>query len=410
MIADAPRVRADRRRGLRIGRFGVGTLAPMARNAASRKPSSTPRPSSARKSAPPPPKGLTYKAAGVDIDAGDEVVDRIKPIVRRTHSPRVIGRHGAFAAMFRLDFNEKLFKRNYKDPVLVACTDGVGTKVKLAADFKVYDTVGIDCVAMNVNDIIVQGAEPLFFLDYLGLSRLDPDDTTAMIAGVAKGCEIAGCSLIGGECAEMPDIYAPGDFDVAGFCVGVVELKRATNPEKVRKGDVVIGLMSSGVHSNGYTLVRRIVADAKLDYRKKYAELGGMRLIDVLLEPTRIYAKPIVKLLAGYQRVTAVTGMAHITGGGLPGNVNRALPDDVDAVIDPASWTPHPIFPFLEKHGGVDRREMFRVFNMGIGYTVIVRPAHVKPVMAKLRRLGEKPAIIGEIVKGSGAVRIAGID
>jgi phosphoribosylformylglycinamidine cyclo-ligase len=263
---------------------------------------------------------------------------------------------------------------------------------------------------MNVNDLIVQGAEPLFFLDYLGLSKLDPDDTTAMIAGVAKGCEIAGCSLIGGECAEMPDIYAPGDFDVAGFCVGVVELKRATNPEKVRKGDVVIGLMSSGVHSNGYTLVRRIVADAGLDYRKKYAELGGKRLIDVLLEPTRIYAKPIVKLLAGYQRVTAVTGMAHITGGGLPGNVNRALPADVDAVIDPSSWTPHAIFPFLEKHGGVERKEMFRVFNMGIGYTVIVRPAHVKPVMAKLRRLGEKPAIIGEIVKGSGEVRIVGLD
>ncbi len=371
--------------------------------------------SASKKSAAKPvkasaPRGLTYAQAGVDIDAGDEVVERIKPIVRRTHSPRVMGLHGAFAGMFRLDNNRKLFKRNYKNPVLVACTDGVGTKVKLAAEFKIYDTVGIDCVAMNVNDLIVQGAEPLFFLDYLGLSKLDPVDTTAMIAGVAKGCEIAGCALIGGECAEMPDIYAPGDFDVAGFCVGVVELERTKNALRAQVGDLVIGLMSSGVHSNGYTLVRRIVKDAKLDYRKKYAPLGSTRLIDVLLEPTRIYAKEIVALIDSLGTTRAISGMAHITGGGLPGNVCRALHDDVDVVIDPTTWIPPAIFPFLQKHGGVESAEMFRVFNMGIGYTIIVRPLAVERVMRTLKKLDEKPIVIGSVVKGKGDARILGVE
>ena len=351
-------------------------------------------------------KPLTYAESGVDINAGDEVVERIKPILRRTHTPRVIGMHGAFAGMFRLDFNQQLFKRNYRDPVLVACTDGVGTKVKLAADAKIYDGVGIDCVAMNVNDLIVQGAEPLFFLDYLGLSKLCPTDTTAMIEGVARGCELAGCALIGGECAEMPDIYSPGDFDVAGFCVGVVELKRVIDPARVRKGDIIIGLAASGLHSNGYTLVRRIIKDEKLDLKKAYPGFGGKKLIDELLEPTRIYAKPIVKLLASYKRIMAVSGMAHITGGGLPGNVSRALPSTFDARIDCTTWKPHPIFGFLQERGGIERDEMFRVFNMGIGYTLIVRPTHAKKVVAALKRSGEKPTIIGEIVKGTGEVQL----
>ncbi|MFZ9915669.1 MAG: phosphoribosylformylglycinamidine cyclo-ligase [Phycisphaerales bacterium] len=347
-------------------------------------------------------KPLTYAAAGVDIDAGDEVVDRIKPIVRRTYSPRVLGLHGAFAGMFKLNGAG----RKYKDPVLVGCTDGVGTKVKLAAEFKVYDSVGIDCVAMNVNDLIVQGAEPLFFLDYLGLSKLDPANTTAMIAGVAKGCEIAGCALIGGECAEMPDIYAPGDFDVAGFCVGVVEHARLKRQPKVRAGDIVLGLASSGVHSNGYTLVRRIVKDAGLSYTKKYAELGGKRLIDVLLEPTRIYARQIVGMLAKLGGKEAVTGMAHITGGGLPGNVCRALGGDVDAVIHADAWNPPAIFPFLQEHGGVETEEMYRVFNMGIGYTIIVRPKMAATVMKVLRGLGENPVPIGIVTKGKGDARV----
>jgi phosphoribosylformylglycinamidine cyclo-ligase len=377
--------------------------------------------------APKAKRPLTYAEAGVNIEAGDEVVDRIKPILRRTYGPRVIGKHGAFAGMFRLDYNQQLFKRNYKEPVLVACTDGVGTKVKIAADHKVYGTVGIDCVAMNVNDLIVQGAEPLFFLDYLGLSKLDPAATTEMIEGVAKGCELAGCALLGGECAEMPDIYAPGDFDIAGFAVGVVELDRAMDPLRVKKGDVVIGLASSGVHSNGYTLVRKIVERAGLDLGKGYPELDAKpgpkagkrtktstsaaqrRLVDVLLEPTRIYAKPIVKLLATYRKKKVVSGMAHITGGGLPGNVCRALPEDVDAVIDCTSWKPPAIFPFLQRHGGVESAEMYRVFNMGVGYVVIVRPAFAESVIEKLRTYGEKAFVIGEIAKGKGEVQLVGM-
>ena len=351
-------------------------------------------------------KPLTYAAAGVDIDAGDEVVDRIRPIVARTYSKRVMGLHGAFAGMFRLNGAG----RRYKDPVLVGCTDGVGTKVKLAAEFRIYDTVGIDCVAMNVNDLIVQGAEPLFFLDYLGLSKLDPTETTAMIAGVAKGCEIAGCALIGGECAEMPDVYAPGDFDVAGFCVGVVEHARVKRQPKVKVGDVVLGLASSGVHSNGYTLVRRIVRDAGLSYARKYAELGGRRLIDVLLEPTRIYARQIIGLLDVLESPGKgrglVSGMAHVTGGGLPGNVCRALGPKVDAVIASKAWEPPAIFPFLQKHGGVETAEMFRVFNMGIGFVVIVRPDAAATVMKALRKLGEDPRPIGVVEKGRGDCRV----
>lgn len=350
-------------------------------------------------------RGLTYAESGVDIDAGEEVVRLIKPALRRTHSQRVMGMHGAFAGMFRLDFNDTLFKRNYTDPVLVACTDGVGTKVKLAAERRSFGTVGIDCVAMNVNDLIVQGAEPLFFLDYLGLSRVDPPETASIIEGVARGCEIAGCSLIGGECSEMPDIYAPGDFDIAGFAVGVVELSRAVDPERVEAGDVVIGLESSGVHSNGFSLVRRIVADSKLDLDNVYPGTGDDRkLADVLLEPTRIYSRPIVKLLSGYKIKKIVSGMAHITGGGLPGNVDRALHDEVDAIIDLDTWEVPQLFRFLQESGGVSEAEMFRVFNMGIGFILIVRPTFADAIFRKLKRSGESPIVLGKIVEGGGHV------
>ena len=372
--------------------------------------------------APEVKPGLTYAQAGVDIDAGDEVVDRIKPVLKRTHGPRVLGRHGAFAGMFRLDYNEKLFKRNYRDPVLVACTDGVGTKVLLAAERRIFDTVGIDCVAMNVNDLIVQGAEPLFFLDYLGLSKVTPAETAAMIEGVARGCEIAGCALLGGECAEMPDIYRAGDFDIAGFAVGVVELDRAMDAARVKKGDVVIGLASSGIHSNGYSLVRRIVKDAGLDLDRAYPEVAGAaggpaaaggdapagrRLIDLLLEPTRIYARPIVKLLNSYRRKKVVSGMAHITGGGIPGNLCRAMPARLDAVVDRGAWTVPPLFRFLQRHGGVGEEEMWRVFNMGVGYMLVVRPTFVDGVMRKLRKYGETPFVCGQVEKGQGEVRWA---
>ena len=353
------------------------------------------------------PRGLTYRDSGVDIDAADRAVDLFGPIVRRTYGPRVLASHGAFAGMLRLDYNEKLFKRNYKDPVLVACTDGVGTKVKLAAEAGIFDTVGIDCVAMNVNDLIVQGAEPLLFLDYLGLHQLDPATTARMVDGVAKGCEIAGCALLGGECAEMPDVYAKGDFDIAGFTVGVVELARAIDPVRVRKDDVVIGLASSGIHSNGYALVRRIVKDAGLDLSRIYPELGERPLIEVLLEPTRIYVKPILKLLAGYRRKKAVSGMAHITGGGLPGNLCRALPKSFDAEIDLSAWEVPPVFRFLQQHGGVCEEEMFRVFNMGIGFTLVVRPTFAEAAMRKLAKSGERVFRLGRIVKGSGEVRLA---
>ncbi|NNF43239.1 MAG: phosphoribosylformylglycinamidine cyclo-ligase [Phycisphaerales bacterium] len=358
---------------------------------------------------PTPNQPMTYAASGVDIEAGDRAVGLIEQLTRRTHGPRVMAESGAFAAMFRLDYNEKLFKRNYTDPVLVACTDGVGTKVKLAIEMGVLDTVGIDCVAMNVNDLVVQGAEPLFFLDYLGLNRQDPEQTAAIVRGVSRGCEIAGCALIGGECAEMPAIYAEGDFDLAGFAVGVVELSRAIDPERVEAGDQIIGLASDGVHSNGFSLVRAILREKKLSLDERDPALAAEdgvapTLGETLLTPTRIYAQPIVKLLRQYKIKRVVSGMAHITGGGLPGNVNRALPDGLDARIRRDAWTVPPIFDVLQKHGDIDDEEMFRVFNMGIGYVLIVRPAFANSILQQLTRSGERPALIGEVVAGRGEV------
>ncbi len=349
---------------------------------------------------------MTYAGAGVDIDAGDRSVELIEHMMRRTHGPRVIGKHGAFAGMFRLDYNEKLFKRNYKDPVLIACTDGVGTKVKLAAEMGIYNTVGIDCVAMNVNDLIVQGGEPLFFLDYLGVNKVVPERIAQMVEGVARGCELAGCALLGGETAEMPDVYHEGDFDIAGFAVGVVELERAMNPLRVQVGDVVIGLASSGIHSNGYSLVRRILDRRKLKLSQKHEVLGGRTLGDVILEPTRIYAKSITKLLRGYRVKKVISGMAHITGGGLPGNLCRALPEKLDARIDTNAWEVPEIFNLLQKQGNVDAAEMFRVFNMGVGYTLIVRPSFTDSVLKQLTKQGEQAFVLGEIIKGQGEVQL----
>ena len=353
--------------------------------------------------------GMTYAEAGVDIEAGDRLVDLIKPAVRRTHGQRVMGQHGAFAGMFRLDFNESIFQKNYKDPVLVACTDGVGTKVKLAAELGIIDTVGIDCVAMNVNDLIVQGAEPLFFLDYLGLHTQDPETTTKIVEGVARGCEIAGCALLGGECAEMPDIYSEGDFDIAGFAVGVVELRRAIDPVRAKVGDVLIGLPSSGVHSNGFSLVRRIISTRKIRLDRGHADLGGETLGSLLLEPTRIYAKPIVKLLRHYRVKKVVSTMAHITGGGLSGNLPRMLPPTLDAVIDVRTWEVPAIFDFLQRRGDVEQDEMYRVFNMGIGYVLAVRPSFADSVVRQLQDSGESARIIGRLAKGSGTVKMKGL-
>lgn len=348
---------------------------------------------------------MTYADSGVDINAGDKMVDMITHHVKRTYGPRVLASHGGFAGMFRLDFNEKLFSRNYKDPVLVSCTDGVGTKVKLAAELKIYNTVGIDLVAMSVNDLIVQGAEPLFFLDYLAVNKLDPEIATQMVEGVSIGCVQAGAALLGGETAEMPDVYAPGEFDMAGFAVGVCELKKVVNGQRAEAGDVIIGLSSSGIHSNGYSLVRAIVKEAKLDLNQIYPILDPTQTLgQVLLTPTKIYAKSIIALLRSYKQKQPVTAMSHITGSGLPGNVPRTLGTRLNAKIDLNSWQRPAIFDFLQKLGNVADAEMLDVFNMGIGYVVMVKPHFAESVVQQLRKSGEKAQIIGKLTKGSGKV------
>jgi phosphoribosylformylglycinamidine cyclo-ligase len=352
-------------------------------------------------------KPMTYADSGVDINAGDRMVEMIRHHMSRTHGPRVLGPHGAFAGMFRLDFNEKLFKRNYRDPVLVACCDGVGTKVLMAIEMGVHDTVGIDLVAMNVNDMIVQGAEPLLFLDYIGTSKLDPAWMTDIVKGVADGCKLADCALLGGETAEMPDVYDAGEYDLAGFAVGVVELERAIDPTRVKAGDVVLGLASSGVHSNGYTLVRAIVKQARLKLDKVYKELDAERTLgQVLLEPTRIYVKPITRVLRHYRVKKVISGMAHITGGGLVGNINRALPKNLNAKIQRKAWDVPPVFKFLAEKGKMDQDEVDRVFNQGIGYCLIVRPDFADSITKQLEASYETVYRLGTIVKGKGEVEL----
>lgn len=382
---------------------------------------------------------LTYASAGVDINEKDSFTESLVSTMRKTFGPRVIPNPGGFAGLFRLDYKKGLFSRNYKDPVLVACCDGVGTKVKLAADLGIFNTVGIDLVAMNVNDLIVQGAEPLIFLDYIAVPTVDKKMLAAIVEGVAEGCRQSGCALLGGETANMPDVYRPGDFDLAGFCVGVVELKRAINPTRVQPGDVILGLASSGIHSNGYSLVRKVVEHAGLDLGKVYAELsevaewhsgkvakrgtapkkkttkkngangGAKSLGQVLLTPTRIYAGNIVKLQRNYRVKNVISGMAHITGSGLADNLVRSIPKNCDAVIDRATWPVPPVFTFLQKHGNISDDEMKRVFNLGIGYCVIVRKAFADSIKEQLEKLGESVYVIGEVVKGKGLVKERGL-
>jgi phosphoribosylformylglycinamidine cyclo-ligase len=350
-------------------------------------------------------KYITYEQAGVSIDANDEMIEQIYASVVSTFGPRVVENKNGFAGMFRLDYDEKLFKKNYKNPVLVACTDGVGSKVQLAAMIKKYDTVGIDLVAMNVNDMLVQGAEPLFFLDYLGVHKLEPAIIAEMVKGIAAGCRIADCALIGGETAEMPDTYAEGDFDMAGFAVGIVERKKVITGRNVRVGDVILGLASSGLHSNGFSLVRNICFKRlKLRIADCIDELDGAALGNVLLEPTRIYVRSIVKLLSQYKVKEVVHAMAHITGGGLEGNVPRVIPANCDAVINKSSWPVPKIFTFLQKKGPVKELEMFRVFNMGIGYVLIVAEDFADSIAKKLTRFGEKVYKIGRITTGTNRV------
>jgi phosphoribosylformylglycinamidine cyclo-ligase len=350
-------------------------------------------------------RGITYRDSGVDLDAADEMVDRIGPAVRRTYGPRVIPAHGAFAGLFRLDYDERLFKRNYREPVLVACTDGVGSKVLLAAETRRLDTVGIDLVAMNVNDMLTMGAEPLFFLDYVAVHKLAPSDVASLVEGVAAGCEQAGCALLGGETAEMPDVYRRGEFDLAGFAVGVVERSRMLYPSRVQAGDELVGVASSGLHSNGYSLARRVLLKAAgLKLGERVRGLGET-LADALLRPTKIYVRAVHRVLDHYAQRLPVGGMAHITGSGLPGNVVRILPDDLDAVIRRGSWDMPPIFGLLERHG-VAEDEMYRVFNMGIGFVLSVRPKSAGMVIRLLEKAGERAWRIGKVRRGQGRVEI----
>lgn len=350
-------------------------------------------------------KFINYEQAGVSIDANDEMVERIHDSVAGTFGPRVMTFKGGFAGMFRLDYDERLFKRNYKNPVLVACTDGVGSKVQLAVAMKKYDTVGIDLVAMSVNDMLVQGAEPLFFLDYLAVNKLEPGVVAEMVKGIAAGCRLADCALLGGETAEMPDTYRKDDFDMAGFAVGVVERRKIIDGKNIRKGDVILGLASSGLHSNGFTLVRNICFKRSgLRVSDAIDELDGANLGEVLLEPTRIYVRPVIKLLSQYKVKQIVHGMAHITGGGLVGNIPRVLPKDCDAVIRKSSWQIPKIFTFLQDKGPIEEAEMFRVFNMGIGFVLIVAEDFADSITTKLKRYGEKVYRIGRVITGSGKV------
>jgi phosphoribosylformylglycinamidine cyclo-ligase len=351
-------------------------------------------------------KALTYQQAGVDIGVSDQWTETIKTMVRRTYSPRVLSGVGGFAGLFRLDYDERLFKRNYRQPVLVACTDGVGTKILVAKEARKLDTVGIDLVAMNVNDMIVCGAEPLFFLDYLAVGKLDPAGAAQLLKGITDGCQQAECALIGGETAEMPDLYANEEFDLAGFAVGVVELKHVVNGTRVRPGDTILGVASSGLHSNGFTLARRILFDGQ--GLRFYDELPGFNcsVAEELLRPTKIYARSVIKVLRRYRVKQPVTAMAHITGGGLVGNLPRVLPPDCRAVIHTDAWPAPKIFTYLQDKGPVSRVEMFRVFNMGIGLVLVVRPTFANAIMRTLTKAGETVYEIGRIKAGKPEVEL----
>lgn len=345
------------------------------------------------------PTSLTYREAGVDIDAGNELVRRIGPLVKRTTRPEVMGGLGGFGALFNL-------AGKYREPVLVSGTDGVGTKLKLAQQLNRHDSIGIDLVGMCVNDVLVQGAESLFFLDYFATGKLDVDTTVSVISGIAKGCELAGCALIGGETAEMPDMYPPGEYDLAGFCVGAVEKSAVLDGSAVREGDVILGIASSGAHSNGYSLIRRIVDRAGRPFD---LQIGGVALADALMAPTVIYVKPVLQLLAAHNpeaQPHGIHAMAHITGGGLEENIIRVIPEGLGLDIDSSTWTLPPLFDWLQREGAVAQREMWRTFNCGIGYTLIVPEAAVSAISADLQSMDLAHWDIGRVVRAEGEHRV----
>jgi phosphoribosylformylglycinamidine cyclo-ligase len=334
---------------------------------------------------------LTYRDAGVDIDAGDELVERIKPRVRRTQRPGVLGGLGGFGALFEIP------PGRWRHPVLVSGTDGVGTKLRLAIDTGRHDTVGIDLVGMCVNDVVVQGAEPLFFLDYYATGRLDVDVAEKVIGGIADGCMLAGCALVGGETAEMPGMYDGADYDLAGFCVGIVEKDRILDGSATRAGDVIIGLESSGPHSNGYSLIRKLIA---VSGANDATQVDGEALFDLLMKPTRIYVRAVLALLDKL----AVHGIAHITGGGLSENIPRVLPEGLEARLDPAAWDRGGVWRWIQSAGNIPDAEMHRTFNCGIGMTLQVARADADRALDALSAAGERPRLIGEIAAGDRGV------
>jgi phosphoribosylformylglycinamidine cyclo-ligase len=344
-------------------------------------------------------EALTYRAAGVDVEAGEEAVRLIKKDVESTYIPGVLGSLGGFAGLFEVP-------QGLEDPVLVSSTDGVGTKILLAQQTGRLDTVGIDLVAMSANDVLTVGARPLFFLDYIAVGRLQPGEMAQLVAGVAEGCRQAGCALIGGEMAEMSGLYAPGEFDLAGFCVAIAERKKLIGGSQVKAGDIVLGLASSGVHSNGYSLVRKILETSGVQLNES---LPGMAepAADVLLAPTRIYVKSVLGLL---DKGVPVKGMAHITGGGIAGNLARVIPEGLSAHLHLDWWTLPPVFGALQTLGGVSRTEMFLAFNMGLGFLLVVPEAAAGQAVSMLQDAGEQAVVVGEIVAGSERVVMQGLE
>jgi phosphoribosylformylglycinamidine cyclo-ligase len=336
--------------------------------------------------------GISYRDSGVDIDAGDALVERIKPLVKRTHRPEVLAGVGGFGALVEIP-------AGYRHPVLVAGTDGVGTKLRLAIDAGLHDTIGIDLVAMCANDVVVQGAAPLFFLDYYATGKLQIPVAEAVIRGIVEGCLLAGAALVGGETAEMPGMYHGEDYDLAGFCVGVVEKESIIDGSSIAPGDAVIGLASSGPHSNGYSLIRKLLAQSQASARTM---LDGRSLFERLLTPTRIYVKPLLELI----RAQPVRGLAHITGGGLPDNVPRVLPAGLEVVLERRRWQRDPVFDWLQRTGRIERSEMYRTFNCGIGMIAILPAPSADAAVALLNSRGETAALIGEVRRGGGGVVI----
>ncbi len=331
---------------------------------------------------------LSYKDAGVDIDAGNTLVERIKDVAKDTRRPEVLSRLGGFGALFNLP-------SGYKEPVLASGTDGVGTKLKLAIDLDIHNTIGVDLVAMCVNDLLVCGAEPLFFLDYYATGKLNIDIAASVISGIGKGCKLAGCSLVGGETAEMPGMYQGKDYDLAGFCVGIVEKSQIIDGSNAKEGDTLIGLASSGPHSNGYSLIRKIIDVSKVDIKSDLIQ--GIPLAEALLTPTRIYVDSILSLIR--QENIKTNALAHITGGGLLENIPRVLPKNTKAVIDTTSWNKLPVFDWLQKNGNVEPKEMYRTFNCGIGMVICVPDEMAQLSIDTLNATGEKAFIIGKIAQ-----------